>query len=324
MGAGPAGLFTAAGLVAGGARVEVFERHPLPYGLLRYGVAPDHTAIRSLMAQFDALLPNITLHTGVELGRDVTLAQLRQRFDRVVLAVGAPRARSLAVPGADLPGSLPAGHVVGWYNGHPQFADLELDLDKVRRVVIIGVGNVAMDVARILTRVVEGLRGTSIAPRALAALERSAIEHVDIIGRRDQANAAYTPKERRELEQLAVRSWDMHFLASPAEVLGSERVSAVRLEHNELVTDADGRATPRGTGRTWQLEAQLVLAAIGYQAVPIDGVPWDAQRRCIPVDEQGRVMDGVYAVGWARTGPRGLLGEAKKGARQLVRALLQP
>ena len=380
VGAGPAGAYAAAQLLASRHRpeVDVFERLPTPWGLLRGGVAPDHQEIKRLAVQFDSdvLRPGCRFFGNVEVGRDLGHDDLVRHYSAVVYAVGARTGNELGVPGEDLPGSIPATAFVGWYNGHPDHRDVAPDLG-VRRVVIVGNGNVAADVARILTRSVDELARTDIADHALEALRRSTVEEVVVLGRRGPAQAAFSSSELAELGHLdgvdvtvplgevtldeVSQEWlerdgtftarqnvgllrayaqrpsgtgvrrrvTLRFLRSPHSINGNGRVESVDAVRNELVRWDDGSIRARATGDIETIECGLVLRSVGYRAVPLPGVPFDERRFVLPND-RGRVLDassgallrGVYAVGWIKRGPTGILGTNKRDARETVDCVL--
>jgi ferredoxin/flavodoxin---NADP+ reductase len=205
VGAGPAGAFAATALLrnAGDAEIDLFERLPTPWGLLRGGVAPDHQEIKRLQDTFDrnTLRRGCRFFGNVQVGVDVSHEELMRHYTAVVYATGAQTDKSLGLPGEDLPGSWAATEFVAWYNGHPDYRDLEFDLSH-ERAVVIGNGNVAADVTRVLTRSTEELARTDIADHALEALRRSAIREVVVLGRRGPAQAAFTSAELRELGNL--------------------------------------------------------------------------------------------------------------------------
>jgi ferredoxin--NADP+ reductase len=217
VGAGPSGLFATDALLKArdDVRVDVFDRLPTPYGLVRYGVAPDHARIKSVTKAFEKTCrdPRVRFFGNVDVGRDVTLDDLRRHAHAVVLAVGASSDRALGIPGEDLEGSLSATEFVAWYNGHPEYVDLDPPLD-ARSVAVIGVGNVAVDVARILAKSTAELRETDIADHALVALEDSRVEDIHMLGRRGPAQAKWTTKELRELGELA----NADIVVDPAEL----------------------------------------------------------------------------------------------------------
>lgn len=361
VGAGPAGLYTADELLRHPEveAVDVYDRLRTPYGLVRHGVAPDHASTKRVTELFGAIeqQPGFRYFLGVDVGTDVTLADLRSRYHAVVHAVGASADRQLAIPGEDLPGSLAATDVVGWYNGHPDRRDLDVPLGH-ERAVVVGNGNVALDVARMLTRDPEVLAHTDVAPGPLAALRSSAVREVVVLGRRGPAQSAFTVPEliglaglsdvdvvvhadpatltgsdqrSRLLAELAARtpSGDpgrrrivLAFATSPVEVLGRDgRVSGVRLVHNDLVTDPDGTVRAEPTGEQSTLEAGLVVRSVGHSATPVSGLPFDPVTSTVP-NSAGRVEPGLYVAGWIKRGPVGFIGTNKTCAQETVDTLL--
>ncbi|MBO2458433.1 FAD-dependent oxidoreductase [Actinomadura violacea] len=329
VGTGPAAMYAADELLTvPGARVTMYERLPTPYGLARAGVAPDHVKTRQVTDLFDriAAQDGVRFVHGTQVGRDVTHEELLRRHHAVLYAVGASADRRLDVPGHDLPGTATATEFVAWYNGHPDHAARRFDLSH-ERAVIVGNGNVALDVARILTADPERLAGTSIAPRALDALRESRVEEVVIVARRGVAHSAFTLPELVGLMQvpgidLVLDSADLdldtaalghaaaqkigllrelaerpasgsgkrivlRYLASPLAVLGDERVRGVELGRNAYVPGSGDRVEPTGEGGT--LDAGLVLSSIGYRGTAVPGVPFDEARAVIP-NAGGRVL----------------------------------
>jgi len=369
VGAGPAGFYAAERLLKAGLRVELLDRLATPWGLVRAGVAPDHPNIKAVSRVYEktATLAGFRFHGHVDVGVDISHEELLARHHAVIYAYGASRDRRLGVPGEDLPGSHAATDFVAWYNGHPDAADLRFDLSG-RRAVVVGNGNVALDVARMLLLPRDELAVTDVADHALEALAASSIEEVVVLGRRGPAQAAYTTPELRELGELtqadvnvdpaeaaiddestawlesdaadgtARRNVEMvgdyatrpssdkprrivlRYLVSPMRILGTERVEAVELVRNRLVHE-DGRARTESTGETDPLACDLVLRSIGYAGAPIPGVPFD-ERKATIANEGGRVAPGVYAAGWIKRGPSGVIGTNKKCANETVTALL--
>ena len=381
VGAGPAGAFAAERLLLrfGEAEVDFFERLPTPWGLLRSGVAPDHQEIKRL----DETFQRATLGRGcrffgnVEVGVDVSHSELMRHYTAVIYATGAQTDKSLGIPGEDLPGSWAATEFVAWYNGHPDYRGLEFDLSH-ERAVVIGNGNVAADVVRMLTLSREALERTDIADHALDALAQSNIEEVVVLGRRGPAQAAFTSAELRELGRMdgvavhvgpaeveldplsqawlsdegtftarknvellrefaahaasadAGRRIVLRFLRSPVEIRGSESVEAIDIRRNEIVQTDDGALRPRAADDAIEtIECGLVLRSVGYQAVPLPDVPFDERSYVLPND-RGRVRDddghplpGVYAVGWIKRGPTGILGTNKRDAEETVACLAE-
>jgi ferredoxin--NADP+ reductase len=379
VGAGPAGAFAAACLLRarGDADVDIFERLPTPWGLLRGGVAPDHQEIKRLADRFerDTLERGCRFLGNVEVGSDITHSELMRHYDAVIYATGAQTDKSLGLPGEDLPGSRPATEFVAWYNGHPDYRDLEFDLS-ARRAVVVGNGNVAADVTRLLTRSAGELERTDVADHALAALRDSRIEEVVVLGRRGPAQAAFTSAELRELGHIdgvdlrvdpaeveldpessrwlaeegtftahrnvtllgefaalapradATRRIVLRFLRSPLRIHGTDRVEAIDVVRNEIVRADDGALRARAVDADVEtIECGLVLRSVGYQAVPLPDVPFDERRFVLP-NERGRVLGrggdplpGVYAVGWIKRGPTGILGTNKRDAEETVSCL---
>lgn len=368
VGAGPAGFYAAEALLAAAVEVDLYEALPAPFGLVRYGVAPDHAKIKQVERVYEriAATPGFRFLGHVALGSDVALDELRRRYDAVIVSIGCPSSRRLDIAGEDLHGSMAATDLVAWYNGHPSGRDLRPRLD-VSRAVVVGVGNVAVDVARILVRSPDELATTDIDADALAALRASSIREVTILGRRGPAQAAFALKEVKELAELAgvtftvdpigfelpailpeererkalieflsahlnapIRAGDrvvrLRLAASPAEIVGEDgQVGGLRIVRNHV--EADGSLVP--TRVFDHLDAGLVVRAVGYRGVPPVGVPFDPRTGCIPNDG-GRVLDapggapvrGVYAAGWVKRGPSGLVGTNRACARETVTALV--
>jgi ferredoxin/flavodoxin---NADP+ reductase len=383
VGSGPAGLYTAEALIkqsaaldpASAIRVDVLDRLPTPYGLVRYGVAPDHKSIKSIAEYLRGVLEHdgVRFLGGIHLGDDVTREDLLASYDAVVYATGAMRDRRLGIPGEDLPGSFAATDFVNWYCGHPDVEPGAFTLD-AESVAVIGVGNVAVDVARILARDPRELRETDVSQPVLDALMASKVREVHMIGRRGPAQAKFTTKELRELGELdgvdivvgageadldafdptgestrlaqadrhvrgnykVISDWaarspaaggrrlTIRFWLRPVEIQGPQRVSGLTLERTRL--DANGVFT--GTGEYETLAAQMVLRSVGYQSVPLAGVPFDERSSTVP-NAEGRVLGpdgaplpGEYVAGWLKRGPTGVIGTNKSDAAQTVRSLL--
>jgi ferredoxin--NADP+ reductase len=378
VGSGPAGFYTAEqllGVDSLAVEVDIFDRLPTPWGLVRAGVAPDHPRIKSVSRVFEATAerPGFRFYGNVEVGTHLSHDELAGAYHAVVYATGAATDRRLGIPGESLPGSHAATEFVAWYNGHPDFADHTFDLS-ARRAVVVGNGNVALDVARMLALTPAELETTDVADHALEALSRSRVEEIVVLGRRGPVQAAYTNRELLELGELADgdvvvdpadvaidehsqafldsdgasrptrrnveivtgyaerassgkrRRVVLRFLGSPVEIVGSERVEAVRVVRNELGADLSARPT----AAVETIEAQLVLRSIGYRGSPVPGVPFDDRRATIHNDG-GRVMPvgtttplpGVYTAGWVKRGPSGVIGTNKKCAQATVDVLLE-
>ncbi len=362
VGSGPAGIYAAEALIKrGGVHIDVFDALPAPFGLVRYGVAPDHTKIKSIEATLRRTLedPAVRFIGNVMVGTDLTVADLRELYDAVVYAFGATVDRRLGVPGEDLTGSLSATDFVAWYSGHPDARIRELALH-AHSVVVVGVGNVAVDVTRILAKSAAELRATDIPPDVLDVLERSTVEDIWVVGRRAAAHAKFTTKELRELGELA----NADVVVDPADLVLDEAGKA-RYEHDSAVRrnvdvlrewsqrPVTGRPRrihvrfllrPRallggehvtaarfehaGSGEPVDIPAQMVLRSIGYSAVPLSGVPFDRHTGTIP-NEAGRVLrderpaPGEYTAGWIKRGPTGVIGTNRSDAAETVRSLLQ-
>ncbi|MDQ4051113.1 MAG: FAD-dependent oxidoreductase [Actinomycetota bacterium] len=356
VGAGPAGLYTADELLKHPeVQVDVYDRLPTPYGLVRAGVAPDHQSTKQVERLFRAIedQPGFRYFLGVEIGRDLGHEELVAQYHAVVYSVGAASDRGLDIEGEQLLGSCSSTDLVGWYNGHPDKQDLVVPLDH-ERAVVVGNGNVALDVARILTADPEALAATDIATLPLTALRRGRVREVVVLGRRGPAQAAFTVPELiglaglsglnvvvdtggaeipvttkgTLLAELAARPLDptrptivLRFLASPVRVLGDGRVSGVELRRNRLEPDADGLLRPVPTGEVETLDCGLVVRAVGYHGRPVADLPHDAVTGTVPHD-RGRVTPGVYVAGWVKRGPTGFIGTNKSCAQETVDRVL--
>ena len=365
VGSGPAGFYAASALLSSDLPIEVdlIERLPTPWGLVRLGVAPDHPNIKAVSRAFEktAAQPGFRFFGNVEVGRDVTPAELRDLYDAVVYSVGAQTDRRLGIPGEDLPGSWAATEFVAWYNGHPDFQELEFDLSH-ERAVVIGNGNVALDVARMLALTPEELAPTDTTDEAIAAINAAGVREILVIGRRGPVQAAWTPVEVGELGELAgadivvdpadlelddasaaeleaapptvkrsvehlrdyaartpagkPRRIRLRFFASPVAIHGDGKVEAIELVRNDLV---DGRAVATDEHET--IPCGIVFRSVGYRGVALPGVPFDEGSGTIP-NEDGRVEPGLYAAGWIKRGPSGVIGTNKKDATETVELLL--
>lgn len=364
VGAGPSGLYAASALLKGhdDVRVDILDRLPTPYGLLRYGVAPDHTSMQGIQRVLAEPFASdrVRFFGMVELGSDLTADELRAGYDAVVYAAGASEDRRLDVRGEELPGSRSAREFVAWYCGHP---DAEPQpLDGIDTAVTFGVGNVAVDVARILLADIDHLAQTDMPHDVLDELDAHGIADVWVVGRRGPEHATFTTTELRELLTLPGVQPVLHdpvpddpedadrrvrqnlaalrdaagvevaeprarlhlaFWRRPVELVGASGVRAVVLERTAL--DESGRVV--GTGEREVVHAQLVLRAIGYRGKPLPGVPFDPEEGVVP-NAEGRVVDaagarpGEYVVGWIKRGPLGVIGTNKSDAAGTVRHLL--
>ena len=370
IGSGPAGFYAAEALLKRSDTpidVDVFDRLPTPYGLVRGGVAPDHQKIKAVVRVFatTAARPTFRFLGNVQLGRDVSVEELRRHYHQIVYATGNESDRRLGIPGEGIAGCTPAAVFVGWYNGHPDYRNARIDLS-VNRVAVVGNGNVAVDVARILMRSRAELERTDIAAHALEVLCNSQVREVFVLGRRGPEQAAFTPSELKELGNMEaadpvvdpgelagfadangnmkiLRSFasrqpradakklHLRFLLSPTEVVadGAGKVAGLALEKNRLEARPDGALAARGTGQVEVLEVGMVLPAIGFAAERIAGVPFDEKARII-ANQDGRVVDPAlrtvvpdeYVVGWARSGPQGLIGEHKRASAHVVEHMM--
>jgi ferredoxin--NADP+ reductase len=383
IGSGPAGVYasdllTKSDAVADGevdVSIDIFDRYPAPFGLIRYGVAPDHPRIKGIITSLHKIMENSKLRFfgNVEYGTDVTLAELREHYDAVIFATGAYYDASLHIPGIELEGSYGAADFVAWYDGHPDVSR-EWTLD-AKEIAVLGNGNVALDVARVLSKHADDLLVTEIPDNVYEGLKKSPVTDVHIFGRRGPAQMKFTPLELRELAKsrdvdivlheeefqydeaseaaiesnnqikaliktldkwreeqkenpgTASRRLHLHFLQSPAEIVGDEngKVRAIRMERNEL----DGAGGIRPTGETVEYPVQAVYRAIGYHGSELPEIGYDVTRGVIP-NEEGRVLDetespipGLYATGWIKRGPVGLIGSTKSDALETITHLLE-
>ena len=349
VGSGPAGYYTAEAAqkkFGDDVRVDIIDRLPVPFGLIRTGVAPDHQSIKGVSRRYETtnLSDNVRFVGNVSVGQHVSVAELQELYDAVVLATGAPDDRALGIPGDSLPGVIGSAAFVGWYNGHPDFADLGPALDGPG-AVIVGNGNVALDVGRILAKTRGEFAGSDIVTHALDHLEGSGIKRITFLGRRGPHQIAMTPKELGELGHLEratplvapgdlppegddallepgmrksvthLRSFsgnseppkeiaiEFDFFAMPVAVEGDGRVERIVVERTQL--DADLRSVP--TGERYVIPCGLVVACIGYKTPPIEGVPYEHGRGRF-ANTDGRILPGLYCVGWAKRGPSGTIG----------------
>ncbi len=382
VGSGPAAFYAAEHLLKQTApefSVDMIERLPTPYGLVRGGVAPDHQKIKSVIAIYEKIAAhrNFRFFGNVEFGHDVTRADLARHFHAALFATGAQTDRSLGIPGEDLRGSHSATEFVAWYNGHPDFRDRTFDLS-AERVAVVGVGNVAIDVARMLCLPAGELRTTDAADHAIAALSASRVRDVYLLGRRGPVQAAFTTVEVRELgemseaepvvraDEVAIdplsaaeleaaraatrakveivqefarrpsagkpRRIHLRFFVAPLEILGDAggRVRAIRLARTRLAKNAVGAIVAEPAGETEELPVGLVFRSVGYRGVRLPDMPFDERTGLIP-NAKGRVLDapggtpvpGLYASGWIKRGPSGVIGNNKACSVETVNALLE-
>ncbi len=366
IGAGPAGYYAAEAALkqwGGTARIDIIDRLPTPYGLIRAGVAPDHQSIKAVTRRYEAtnLGAGVRFVGNVMVGRDVSVAELLALYDAVILSVGAPHDKPIGIPGDDLPGVIGSAAFVGWYNGHPDFADLSVPLSH-HGAAIIGNGNVAIDCARILAKTVPELAVSDIAQHAVDALQHSAIRDIHLVGRRGPHQASFTTKEAGELGHLE----RAHPIVRPGDLPPIEADAALEPGHRKMVTHLrsfaglergdkpvtinfeffrrpvavegagkaerlivettrleDGPAGLRavGTGELHAIPCGLVIACIGYRTSTIDGVPYAPELGRFACDDQGRIFPGLYASGWARRGPSGTIGTNRPDGFSVIDAI---
>lgn len=374
IGSGPSGFYAAESLLKrtdAVVHVDMFDRLPTPYGLVRGGVAPDHQNIKAVTRVYEktAVRPTFRFFGNVHFGTNLTVDDLRRHYHQIIYATGNEADRRLGIPGEGIPRCTPASVFIGWYNGHPDYRHAQIDLS-VSRVAVIGNGNVAIDAARILLRTPAELEKTDIAEHALKALRNSQVREVFILGRRGPEQASFTSTELRELGEMEdaepivapgelaglvvpisartplqdknlmtlesfaaqqhekkTKKLHMRFLVSPTEIIADSegKVGGLKLEKNRLEVHPDGTISAHGTGEIETLDVGMVLPAIGFSAERIAGVPYDEKAHVISNDD-GRVIDPVsravipneYVVGWARTGPQGLIGSHKAASAHVV------
>jgi ferredoxin--NADP+ reductase len=377
VGSGPSGFYAAEALLKSGfaMSIDMLERLPSPYGLVRSGVAPDHPKLKQAIEVYARIAesPGFKFIGNVTVGRDLSVDELKRHYHAVMFTCGAETDRALGIPGEDLKGSHTATEFVGWYNGHPDYRDRSFDLS-IDTAVIIGQGNVAADVARILAKTRSELEHTDIAEHALDVLAASRVRNIYVIGRRGPAQAKFTSKELREFGELDAcapvvdpaelalnaesqaelddkgntggrkvfelfgdfsqappvdkpRKVIFTFLKSPVELRGDGRVEQVVLERNSLSGKPFWQSA-RGTGEKFVLDAGVVFRSIGYRGVPIAGVPFDEKSGTFP-NRAGRIVEGeipvpqLYAAGWIKRGPTGIIGTNRADSVATVASLLQ-
>lgn len=369
VGAGPAGIYAADLLIKSELRdfdvsVDLFDLLPAPYGLVRYGVAPDHPRIKGIIRALYEVLDrgDIRFFGNVQYGKDITLDDLKKHYNAVIFSTGAVKDADLNIPGIELEGSFGAAEFVNWYDAHPDFPRTWPLTAK--EVAVIGNGNVALDVARVLAKLPSQMLETDIPANVYEGLKDSPVTDVHVFGRRGPAQVKFSPLELREathiegvdcivydedfkyddasraaidsnnqtrvmvntLEALreepqntgAKRRLHLHFFSSPVEVLGVDgKVSAMKIERTEL----DGKGGVVGTGEFREIPVQAVYRAVGYFGSELPEIPFDSKYGIIPNDG-GRVSDGVYATGWIKRGPVGLIGHTKSDALETITNLI--
>ena len=381
IGSGPSGFYAAVSLLKQSSHkvlVDLYDRLPTPYGLVRGGVAPDHQKIKSVTNIYEksALSEGFRYFGNVELGKDIFVPDLESNYDQIVYAVGNENDRRMGIPGENLTGCTPATVFVGWYNAHPDYREATIEFSS-KKIVVIGNGNVAVDVSRILAKGPEDLRKTDIADYALEALEESQVEEITLIGRRGPVQATFTPPELKELtgiensfieiapEELELdplsleemeeggahpkrnveilkeasntekkegRKIKFKFFVSPVQIIGDENghVIKLKLEKNELYKDDNGKVNNRGTGVFEEIDADWIFVAIGYQGRRLPDVPFDEKTGTISNKdgrvtkaETGETVPNQYVVGWAKSGPRGLIGMHKQASGAVVELMME-
>ena len=376
IGSGPSGFYAAEELLQKNLKIKVdmYDRLPAPFGLVRYGVAPDHPKIKNVIKVYEKIASQeaFEFFGNVEVGKDVSIQELQNFYDAIIFASGAQTDRSLGVPGENLAGSYTATEFVAWYNGHPEYRNRQFDLLH-EVVVIVGQGNVAMDVGRILSRTVEELKNTDITQYALEVLAQSKIKEVHLIGRRGPVQAAFTPLEIREFGELAdcdpvldssylnlnsesqaelndikvptrrknfeilkefahrppsgkKRKFVIHFYKSPKELKGSSHLEKLVLEKNKLTGPA-GNQQAVGTGELEEMSCGILFRSVGYRGVPIAEIPFDEKKGVIPniggrIVQSHQPIPGLYAVGWIKRGPNGVIGTNKPDSAETVQNLI--
>jgi ferredoxin--NADP+ reductase len=357
VGAGPAGYFAAQALQNLQTddlqfTIDMIERLPTPWGLVRSGVAPDHPKIKTVSKVFEkvATAGNFRLFGGVELGTDISIEQLREMYNAVVIATGSAIGKKLGIPGEDLPGSLSAAEFVPWYNAHPDFHSVVVPLD-CETAIVIGAGNVAMDVARMLALEPSELDPTDTADHAIAALKKSTIREVVISARRGPEHAAFTSPELRELPKLEhtnvlinksdidaaiVRAGDAIEKDTKSNLDAMLLISEKDLTSHDRTMKFQFLATPieikganaveevvfqkTGSQEKFTVKCGLVITAIGYEAASIPGIPYERGK---VVNTDGRVDENLYVVGWAKRGPSGVIGTNKSDASDVMKLLVE-
>jgi len=365
VGAGPAGFFTAQAFQKTqhhelSFAIDMIERLPTPWGLVRSGVAPDHPKIKNVSKVFEKIAkePNFRLFANIELGKDLSLKDLRDQYDVVVLATGAPKGRKLEIPGEELTNSLSASEFVPWYNAHPDFANLDVDLSS-DTAVVIGAGNVAMDIARILAIEPKMLDPTDVAEHALVKLKQSNIRKVVITGRRGPEHAAFTAPELRDLKNLQNANIRMSKSEIEAAIYRSGSIPEKDLKSNldtmlfiaehtptnyERTLQFQFLSTPKeikGNGsveevvftinkvengkviptkQTFAIKAGLVITAIGYEALGYPGISIENGRIN---NIAGHIEHNVYTTGWAKRGPTGVIGTNKSDSSDVVELIVK-
>jgi ferredoxin--NADP+ reductase len=340
VGSGPSGFYVVDGLTRAlpGCRIDIIDRLKTPYGLVRLGVAPDHQGTKAVARQFErlALKPGVRFLGGVELGRDVSLDELRAHYDAVVLATGASQDRRLGIPGEDLPGVFGSGQFVGWYNGHPDCAALPVKLEG-DAVAVIGNGNVAIDLVRVLAKTPEEMQASDLVDHAAQVIDAARLKDIYLIGRRGPVEANFTSGELAELGHLAravpviegveipqssgiadeaaarLKDRNLEILRGfAANVAGAKPITIhFCFDRTPVAIEGNGKVErlvlrPSGGGERSSIAVGTVITAIGYRAADLPGVELD-QGKGIMANAGGQIAPGLYVVGWAKRGPSGVI-----------------
>ncbi len=376
VGAGPAGIYAADLIIKSELRdfdvsIDLFDLLPAPYGLVRYGVAPDHPRIKGIIRALYEVLDrgDIRFFGNVEYGKDITLDDLKTHYNAVIFSTGAVKDANLNIPGIDLEGSFGAAAFVNWYDAHPDF-ERSWDLS-AKEIAVLGNGNVALDVARVLAKPADAMLSTDIPDNVYQGLRGSQATDVHVFGRRGPAQVKFSPLELREavhiedvdtivhdedfqydegsqqaidsnnqtrvmvktLEDLrgnettgAKRRLHLHFFSAPVEILEKDgKVAGIKIERTKL----DGTGNVKPTGEFREFPIQAVYRAVGYFGSELSEVPFDEKAGVIPNDK-GRVLDsdgkhiqGIYATGWIKRGPVGLIGHTKSDAIETIAQIIE-
>ncbi|WP_223216397.1 FAD-dependent oxidoreductase [Rhizobium mesosinicum] len=359
VGSGPSGFYAVEALFAANQDIDVdlYERLPVPFGLVRHGVAPDHPRLKSVADVFEriAQTPRLGFFGNIEIGRDVLVDELCDHYDAVLLAIGASDDRKLGIPGEDLPGIHSANAFVGWYNGHPDYQDTHFDLSQ-DRAIVVGLGNVALDVCRILLKPTEALSGTDITSSALEALAASKIKEVVLVGRRGPVEAKFSPKELREVTEIpevgvhldlhdlevdqpvtpgSVSAKNLEILKSASTSRHGTKVCAIKFYHSpeeitgnhraERMRFVKRRGSADGNSEQVEIPAGLIIRSVGYRGELVKGLPFDDNTGTIP-NVDGRVTgvaSPVYVAGWIKRGATGIIGTNRACSVATVDRLLK-
>lgn len=360
VGAGPSGFYAADAMLKAfpGSRIDIIDRWPTPFGLVRFGVAPDHLNTKNVTKLYEKILdkPGVRFVGNVELGRDLTYEELKSVFDVVILSFGMEAPRVLDIPGANLPGVVPVTDFVGWYNATPRTMDCSSLVAKTRSAVVVGNGNVALDVARLLAKTESELVATDIEPSAAEAIVQAPLQDIYVVGRRGPIESNFSFPELSELGELVEAQTFVDSARLPADASAAEESMKKKKERNlrVLKSFSERKADDRpvrvhlmfyvspieiigsdqmtavkmvrntvvngkavATDETFVIDADLLVPAIGYKSASIKGLPLLGNDGAVR-NQDGRVEPGVYVVGWARRGPNGVIGTNRVDAREVV------